>query len=573
NPDLDNIKIQVLKRAQFLSDEKHKSNLEAAILPLLNPSLYPQSTPGAKPETARADDYRIRVQAVEAIKAANIVSESSIFTLKSLAAPKPENGTLPLEPNAQVRLAALSALRELDSQVFQDAAETSCKRETDLAVRSIAEQAKLSRTIPVRNEEYRRRVTTGATYLDNTEKYGWKQGKVHLEALTAEFGKIPKTITVKEVRYTQSEPIDIAYPMTVSPPSQPVTIKYEVDVVKNNPDRMKYLEDGIFKDVRSKPSPERERAEQIIFYLVSEMAEGRDPALVADPAEKAIIRQKVHQALFDLLDKDPNQATLHRTWMLILDADTDQSLRLELLKRLGKTQGGKPEHAILLAEALFADLKDPLVETKQSEIRLQVRKEFLSQMKTARCGETLEVLDIIANTVEAVGGNEFKIKAVELLCQLRDSVSVRFTEATPTTIGAESSQQSANRTESMLADRILRAVQSGRSCQEVVDIMFSSCKGRPIRDRDPRANAIRLALEAKGVDIEYSAQAFGLTSQVTGPRPTLKENGAEMIRLAAAFLVLQDGNNAFSTSDRMKAFSVCARLAWDGRENGYRRDA
>ncbi|MBX9694776.1 MAG: hypothetical protein K2Z81_20480, partial [Cyanobacteria bacterium] len=85
--------------------------------------------------------------------------------------------------------------------------------------------------------------------------------------------------------------------------------------------------------------------------------------------------------------------------------------------------------------------------------------------------------------------------------------------------------------------------------------------------------AIRLALRAEGVDVEVPTAAFNLPGGQPALELKTKKNGAEMIRLAAALLILQEENTGFSEKDRIAALCTVTRLKLEGTELGYRKDA
>lgn len=565
-PGIELAKIHLLRKAQFFSDAQ-KARLEADIVKLVAPS----SPHGLGDNSLKSQHHYVRMEAVKALAEANLVSPKSIAILKSVAMPGPNSKTPALEESAAVRLESLKALMQLDNYTFKLVADACCELEKDPAIRAMAETYRLAQSFPVRDAEYRARVASASERLRGTDEANWeKLGVEYLNSVAKGYEAMTETVEIEVAVGKRVATKDT----TLGGEERVYVTVYEKEKrIVPNPDRQKHLNDTIFMKALGRNPAERETAEQALFLLLSQLYENKEIKWIPDE-QKYVIKSRASEVVRRLLTSEADSTTLGRTVerakLLINDADTEPGFRLELLRSLDAyvaRNGAKhpllrQEHADYLAALLYCDANQIEFTGSNPGARHAVQIEILKQMDKYRSRSTTESLDIFTRLNNPA--NPAIAQARTLLYKIRDSVKERY-DAAPScqlTDGA------------MLSDRILKSFGTAASCQDIVDTIFESTKGSAIKRDDPRLASIRLALGAKGVDVTYTASTFTHAgTKADGQPKKVTMNGAEMIRLAAATVVLQPENTGFTDQDRLNAYKVCIELMVQGKEEGYRIDA
>ncbi|MBX9695675.1 MAG: hypothetical protein K2Z81_25045, partial [Cyanobacteria bacterium] len=187
-PGVEAIKVQLLQKAALFP--RGDAELESEILGLIAP---PQSLSG---KSTRSQNTLVRTEAAKALANINSTSEQTIVYLKCIAQ-SPDNGGLPLEPSAAVRLAALNALAKLDNSIFRRVADANLRTETEPAIRQMLESYRLARPFSVRIDSDRYRIAAQTTLLDRIVESNWKQeGAERLASISQGYKDVPETVKV-----------------------------------------------------------------------------------------------------------------------------------------------------------------------------------------------------------------------------------------------------------------------------------------------------------------------------------------------------------------------------------------
>ncbi len=563
------LKTQILRKASHVVSPETKALMEEAILKLITP---PTAT-NFGTLSSRATNEFVRKEAIKALVDARLVSERSIALLKTIALPSQNPKIPPVESSASVRLQALHALLEQDPQTFYEVANICFLFESNPAIRTLIDTYKIAHRYPVRNLQ--KRAELAKIQGDKYEDGNWeKKGPAVLKPVTDGYGTIePATVKVK----TKIGDRFIGYggkdEMDRGPRYAPI---YSESIIVN-PKRIEHLQNNLFRKVRQSGTPD-DAAEQAVFYLVTQLSSNAHVEGIPADQRVRVLREALDTLMALVSDKGDNLVpaiTIERFKRLIKDTHFSPFVRLEMLVALKQyvdrnTTGGKnselrEDFANYLAGLLDYDVDQVVNTEKSDEIRKgrrELRFEILRQMNTYRGEYTNEALDIVSGRAKI--DVEVRRAAADLLLKLRDSVKSFYEEAQPIE----------GHDKPVLADRIIAAFGSGMSCQEIVGTIFSCTKAQPIGPSDPRLSSVRLALGAKGLIVELNPKVYTHAAGTPNVEITTRvENGAEMIRLAAALVMLQPEHTGFSYRDKTDALAVCIRLMTEGKEEGYRKDA
>ncbi|MBX9669016.1 MAG: hypothetical protein K2X93_15435, partial [Candidatus Obscuribacterales bacterium] len=228
----------------------------------------------------------------------------------------------------------------------------------------------------------------------------------------------------------------------------------------------------------------------------------------------------------------------------------------------------------------FRPAGQPLKGSPDWQPRQDFRRELFDFIEAHKFkGAAYLILDSLANCQP--GGEAYKLyephmkRVKEMLANWRDSVRAIWSSSESDAWEHMDVQQRADNLKEVLgleAPRIIK-LRSGTALPEnngdSYDISLAilrSAKGKPVTSlTDPRVPLIKLALNCDdGTKAQMKAE-HGEAS-LTG------NGGAEMVRLAAAQVVLQN-TSGFSLADRQKAIAICAELSWQATQYGYQRDA
>jgi hypothetical protein len=213
-------------------------------------------------------------------------------------------------------------------------------------------------------------------------------------------------------------------------------------------------------------------------------------------------------------------------------------------------------------------------------LRLQML-ELIGELKPYQALKTLEAVSIIKDKGWISNNESFQNRAKEVLADIRDSVKIMWEDKNfPTQNGTL-----AQRTE-VLQAALAVPVDGAQQMNSyaIAEAMFLATKGMPIVEpNDTRTDFIRLALNNEGSrGLRKVEDSANLAARMVNPAGQLEsdagrnqkeQNGSEQVSFAAALIILDSANNAFNEADRRKALDVVSRLAFQGVEYGYRRDA
>ncbi|MBX9693915.1 MAG: HEAT repeat domain-containing protein, partial [Cyanobacteria bacterium] len=282
------IKVAVLRQIASLSKGGREKELCDVVQSLFSPDLKGR---------LRAADPELRCAAVHAITEGALPKDNLlIVSLQQLAAPP--SGERQLEPDARVRLAALETLSLVDSTKFMESIEQTLKGETNMVVRAYAENAKLKEFFPVRDDLRKLEAQLGGKLLGEKFNNLWEQGGRHLDVIHNELKKIPVEIQ-KEVTETRYEP---RYQLH-GPPAT-IAVRTTKEVACHNPARLQFLDEHVF-EMAIRPGVDREKAEQIVFFLASDLENKEAHALLNRKGkyveeETAYIRNKTQECILAL---------------------------------------------------------------------------------------------------------------------------------------------------------------------------------------------------------------------------------------------------------------------------------
>lgn len=239
----------------------------------------------------------------------------------------------------------------------------------------------------------------------------------------------------------------------------------------------------------------------------------------------------------------------------------------------------------IVAAAMEADListnqqRDP---GKEFDDRLELRKKMVEVIAEIRPPRGYLILDAIASNrhPEWVRINdEFQITARKTLADIRDSI--REIWKTSPDMNGDPKQRANNLSNALFGDP---EQEQKRNSYSMAKAIVQAAKGLPIRKEDPRIELILIALncDSENVKKKPSNEIKDLIGQMIkaldGADKQVQladrdQNGSQQVRLAAAMVVLRPENDGFSKETRDKAIDIVSKLAFEGVEYGYRRDA
>jgi hypothetical protein len=560
-----NIKLAILERAKQLVETDEQRSLIKKVLPvIINPqlgnSLYAKNSP------------ELRLAAVEAIKSLGLKDTEVKNTLLKVAAPETKENNL-FEGDARVRLAALITLKDFGGRDFDTAIDNTIASETDVAVRAFAEHTKLKIHRPVRDLMYFQNRDLFAGEIEANQDHNYANGELFLKVIEPTLSAMPLNVKteIKEYEEKVVPDNDIAGKGTRVIRTGPFEREIEIE----NPARKTFLQKEIIQTAIN-GGKNQDLAIQALFFIAMKKPHG----VLANPSEAKFLYGKAVDTLCGLSEpgSGARMATLTRMKSVVASPEIDPELRLRFLQAIDKSVNSENEtrnpglkaalldkHAKFLADVLTVDLglnaNQPDKDHRDLQARTKFREYILERTREYRSPYALPTLDGISVNKRSLNG--VREKAETLLADLRDSVAFRFQNSTLGNGTAEEATASAR--------EMNNAILNPKTLDQTVNAIINGSSIKPILAEDPRIAPIKQALkcksESKHSPAALSANAHDKTISVRD------ENGSEMVRLAAALVILQPRNTAFTASDKLEALRVCTQLAWDGCEFGYRRDA
>ncbi len=569
----DPIKLAIVKRAKELATTDDQLAVFKNILPILinqqvGNSLHAKDSP------------ELRLAVVDAIVALNLQDPEIKSVLEKLAAPPQATDNRMFEPDAKVRLAAISALRKFGGPEFDRAVEMSLRRETDIAVRAYAEESELSNYKPVRDWLYLLRRDTVATAIEKNQDFSFDEGGAHLATLNASLEKIPTT-EMKIVPVSEKRTIryDLRTRTEFNPPVEANVIVYKEMPVYND-ERRKFFEKELF----GKALEVNEHQDMAIQALTWIVMRKPNTLTTSHPRENEELYRRSIEVLCSLCKSGSavQDRTFTRIRSIVASPQVPPDVRLRLLTALDtavSAEGPRSnvmvraaeniKHGMYLAQLLENDLAStadqPGKTNPELAARTELRKFIIKRCADLKTPYALPVLDSICVNKRDLNG--IRPLAQEVLADWRDSVRSRWEQYRPVNVSSVDAQ----------SKDMMRALLSKGSIDHTVDVILRGAKAKPIAEGDPRITPIRQALkysfETRTLSQIVENKGGGAAGKLPSELKDVNENGSQMIRLAAALVILQKANSGFSEEDRRNATKVCVQLAWDGCEYGYRRDA
>ncbi len=542
----------------------------------------------------------------------------------------PQNGKEPFvnyEPDARVRLAAINAMIKIGQGTAPELI-AAMEREPDAGIRSKLVQIKVSTDRPVPDWKYFLERDNLTARMIPVHRYStaecskWARQTLAETVLRADPEFHDYTVKLPEVVFANGKR-ETCPTTTMAPCDRPVSLVSEEErnpvprvqastrnchqqrrePVRLNwqtvphPQWVEFL--GVLKNNILKPAGNHDGVAQrkMLIYMLdrrSEIFHG------ATEEQMESITQTLIDGLCVLLDPGKGSVTevLGGTQMLMCDHNLPIKYRRQLLETLIGTAEKYPNNTTyreylgtLARNVLVHDISMTTDQPAQSdrvafEPRNQFRHRLLDCIEKYRHYESFKLLDAISSVEESVtvaNINELQARARNILANWRDSVAAIWRDPQSLAYSRQnlSAVQRAELMKSTLAgeSRDKNGNLIDVNCYEMAVEVLRSAKGLPIGANDPRINLVRLCLS----NDHRSSDSILLPEDL---RTILKEeqrdnlasckkqwNGSEMVRLSAALVILEGENTGFSLRDRTKAAMICAELAWDGTQYGYRRDA